>query len=142
MTQATQRNAIALAVGVLFSLGLGISGMTDPAKVIGFLDIMNWDASLLFVMVGAVGVGAIGYPLIRRRGTPICDTEFHVSNRREIDSRLVLGSAIFGVGWGLGGYCPGPAITSLVGLDPRALVFVACMIVGMLIFIRTNSNVK
>jgi hypothetical protein len=124
----------ALLAGLLFGAGLGISGMTQPDKVIGFLDVTGpWDASLGLVMVGAIGVHSLLYRLIRRRTSPLFDTVFHVPTRTELDPRLIAGAALFGVGWGLGGYCPGPALVSLATGQTGALVFVATMVVGMLL---------
>lgn len=120
------------SAGALFALGLGISGMTKPAKVIGFLDVFGaFDPTLLFVMLGAVSVHFVLYRLIIRRASPLFDTRFHLPTRKDIDGRLVIGSAIFGVGWGLGGYCPGPGLVALGGGVLPALVFVASMVVGI-----------
>lgn len=134
----SKRNAVSFFVGFLFSLGLTLSGMTQPQKVIGFLDLHAWDPSLLFVMLGAVGVHILAYPLIRRRSSPLLDTKWHVPTRKDITPRLVLGSALFGIGWGLGGLCPGPALTSIATGDLRIILFVGAMIVGMLLFKRTE----
>lgn len=136
-----KRAWVAFFVGFLFALGLGISGMTQPQKVIGFLDLTSWDPALLFVMIGAVGVHAIAYPLVRRRGSPLLDGEWHIPQRKDLTPRLFLGAAIFGVGWGLGGFCPGPALTALVSGEARALVFVGMMIVGMLLFTKTEKYI-
>lgn len=138
------KNSIsAFIVGLIFALGLGISGMTQPQKVIGFLDIFrNWDPSLMFVMVGAIVVHAILYRLIRRRSAPIFSPKWHVPENKEITKSLVIGSVIFGFGWGLAGYCPGPALTSLASFESRPLIFVASMLVGMLAFKFFNKMVK
>ena len=121
----------ALASGILFGLGLGVSRMIDPSKVIGFLDVAGaWDATLLVVMVSALAVYAVGYRLVMRRPKPILGDVFHVPTRRDVDARLVLGSAIFGVGWGLAGFCPGPALTALVLGRTEVLLFVVAMLVG------------
>ena len=124
------------AIGLVFGLGRVISGMSNPAKVLNFLDLGGiargtWDPSLAFVMAGAVMVAFIGFRLVLRRGAPILDDRFHLSDRRGIDTRLLLGPAIFGVGWGLVGFCPGPAITSLGFGSPRGVLFVAAMLAGM-----------
>jgi uncharacterized membrane protein YedE/YeeE len=124
------------AIGLLFGSGLVLSGMSNPAKVLNFLDLGGipggtWDPSLAFVMAGAVTVAFIGFRLVLRRAAPILDDRFHLSDRRGIDSRLILGPAIFGIGWGLVGFCPGPAVTSLGFGSPRGLLFVAAMLVGM-----------
>jgi len=124
------------AIGLVFGLGLVLSGMSNPAKVLNFLDLGGiargtWDPSLAFVMAGAVMVAFIGFRLVLRRGAPILDDRFHLSDRQGIDTRLLLGPAIFGVGWGLVGFCPGPAITSLGFGSPSGVLFVAAMLAGM-----------
>ena len=125
---------VAFASGVLFSVGLGISGMVQPTKVIGFLDVAGtWDPTLVFVMASSVGVYFLAHLAARKRGRPLLAGTFEIPGRSGIDLRLVGGSALFGMGWGLGGYCPGPALTSLVSGTPFALAFVASMIVGMLL---------
>jgi len=138
------KNSIsAFIVGLIFALGLGISGMTQPQKVIGFLDIFqNWDPSLMFVMVGAIAVHGVLYRLIRRRTTPLFSPKWHVPENKEITKSLVIGSVIFGFGWGLAGYCPGPALTSLASFESRPLIFVASMLLGMLAFKFFNKIVK
>ena len=106
--------------------------MTQPQKVIGFLDVFgSWDPSLAFVMVGAIGVHMIGFKLVTKRPSPLFAEKFQIPTRRDLDKRLIMGSAIFGIGWGLAGYCPGPAITSLVTLSPAVFLFVATMGAGM-----------
>ncbi len=125
------RLAIAAVAGVLFALGLLLAGMTQPTKVIGFLDITgDWDPSLAFVMMGAIGVHLIAYWLIRGRAAPLFDAKFHLPTRRDLDRRLIAGAAIFGVGWGLAGYCPGPAVVSVAAGGPT-LAFFAAMLVGI-----------
>lgn len=122
----------AFLCGVLFAAGLCLSGMTQPAKVVGFLDFTgNWDPSLAFVMGGAVLVYAIGYRLVIRRAKPALAEKFQVPAHRGLDRRLVAGSLLFGMGWGLAGFCPGPAIVSLASLDPRPIDFVVAMVLGM-----------
>lgn len=135
-TRNSMSNSLAaLVVGFIFALGLGISGMTQPQKVVGFLDLFgNWDPSLIFVMVGAIAVHIISYRLIRRRPTPFFDGQWHVPTRKDITLPLVLGSFIFGVGWALGGFCPGPAVTSLASFEIKPLVFVVSMVAGMILF--------
>jgi uncharacterized membrane protein YedE/YeeE len=124
-------NAIA---GFLFGLGLVIGGMADPAKVLNFLDLAgSWDPSLAFVMAGAVAVTFIGYKLVFRQLQPLLTARFHLPEMKHIDRRLVLGAAIFGVGWGLSGFCPGPAITSLPLLAEGTLVFIPAMLGGMMV---------
>lgn len=118
--------------GMIFAVGLGVSGMMNPAKVMGFLDITgNWDPSLAFVMVGAIGVYIIAYPLALKRKKPLLEEEFHVVKSKHIDKRLIAGQVLFGIGWGLTGICPGPGIANLVTLAPSALMFVGFMGVGM-----------
>jgi len=125
----------AFVVGAIFGIGLGISGMTMPSKVMGFLDLFGqWDPSLMFVMVGAIGVHAITYRFIRKRESPFLSTKWHVPTSNEITPKLLIGSLIFGLGWGLGGFCPGPAVTSVVSLHARPLLFVGTMIVGMFLY--------
>lgn len=122
---------IAFLGGALFSVGLGISGMTDPNKVIAFLDVTgNWDPSLAFVMAGAMVPNIILFRFILKRDKPVLDSRFHLPDNNAIDWRLVSGAALFGIGWGMSGYCPGPAITSVVGGGSLAILFVATMIVG------------
>ena len=141
-TPTLKQSISSFVVGFIFAIGLAISGMTQPQKVIGFLSLADWDASLLFVMMGAVAVHALSYPLIMRRKSPILDAKFHVPTRQDVTPRLIVGSALFGVGWGLAGYCPGPALTSLASLHVQTLVFVVTMIVGMLIFNKTERYLK
>ncbi|MBA2662213.1 MAG: YeeE/YedE family protein [Bradymonadaceae bacterium] len=126
---------VAFAAGVVFSVGLGISGMTQPSKVIGFLDFLgNWDPSLAFVMGGAVMVNLIFHRLIMRRQSPLLGAKFHLPTNNAITARVIVGSALFGIGWGLGGFCPGPALTSLVTGAVPVLVFVGSMVAGMYLF--------
>ena len=119
-----------LAAGGLFGTGRAVSGITDPARVIGFLDVFGaWDPALLFVMAGAVGVYGLGMVILRRFG----GLKLPSAGSSPIDYRLVIGSAIFGVGWGLGGFCPGPALANLGALRIEALLFVPAMATGMLL---------
>lgn len=141
-TNFIKQNTSSFVGGFLFSIGLVISGMTQPQKVIGFLNPWAWDPALLFVMIGAISVHMISYPLIRRRASPLFDTKWHIPERKDISTRLILGSAIFGIGWGLGGYCPGPAVTSLTTGDLRPVGFVAAMIAGMLFFEKTKKYLR
>ena len=121
-----------LVAGGLFGLGLALSGMTDPARVIGFLDVSGtWDPALLFVMAGAVGVYGLGMLALRRFGSQ--SLKLPTASASPIDRRLIIGAAIFGVGWGLGGFCPGPALANLGALRVEALLFVPAMAIGMLV---------
>jgi uncharacterized protein len=118
--------------GLVFGVGLLISGMTEPSKVIGFLDIFGaWDATLAFVMAGAVAVASLGFALARRRSAPVLAANFSWPARSDIDASLIVGSALFGIGWGLSGICPGPALVNLAGLSAPIIVFVATMVLGM-----------
>lgn len=127
------RALLYFVAGLLFSLGLVISGMTQPSKVVGFLDFFGqWDPSLALVMGGAILAHFPAYRLMSGRKSPLLADSFYVPSSRRIDAKLVLGSALFGVGWGLGGYCPGPAITSLVALHVDTVLFVVSMAVAML----------
>jgi uncharacterized membrane protein YedE/YeeE len=134
-----KQGALALASGALFGVGLVLGGMTKPPKVIGFLDLGGaWDPSLAFVMLGAVGVYALASRLIAGKpapllAAPLLADKFVLPARRRIDARLVSGAALFGIGWGLAGYCPGPAIVSLASASPGVVLFVAAMLVGMLV---------
>ncbi len=121
--------------GIVFALGLGIGGMTQPAKVIGFLDFTgNWDPSLAFVMIGAIAVHACFYRFIRRRPSPLFAPVFAIPSRTDIDLPLVGGAVIFGLGWGLAGFCPGPALTSLVSGKLSPAIFIVAMIAGMILY--------
>ena len=124
--------AAALLAGVLFGLGLALSGMLDPVRVQGFLDVTGaWDPSLAFVLGGAVGVSALGNLFTRHVQHPLLAAAFDIPSSRQIDAKLLGGSALFGIGWGLAGFCPGPALAALsLGL-PKAFVFVAAMLLGM-----------
>jgi hypothetical protein len=119
--------------GLVFGIGLLISGMTEPSKVLGFLDLFGaWDATLAFVMAGAVAVASAGFALARNQSAPLLASSFAWPSRRNIDAPLLIGSAVFGIGWGLSGICPGPALVNLAGLSPPIIVFVAAMMVGMI----------
>lgn len=118
--------------GLIFGIGLLISGMTQPAKVLGFLDVFGrWDPTLAFVMAGAVAASSAGYAIARRSQRPIIAAQHLWPTRTDIDRPLVVGSALFGIGWGLVGLCPGPAVVNLATLSPRLIVFVIAMIAGM-----------
>lgn len=119
--------------GLIFGAGLLISGMTQTGKVLGFLDIFGaWDATLAFVMAGAVAVSSIGFALAKRRGAPLFAAQSLWPTRKDIDAPLIVGATLFGIGWGLVGLCPGPALVNLAGLSVPVIVFVAAMAAGML----------
>jgi uncharacterized membrane protein YedE/YeeE len=132
MTSArTNAFVMALGAGFVFGTGLWISGMANPKKVLGFLDVTgNWDASLMLVMAGAVTVTLAGFRLVLARSKPLFSRAFELPTRKDIDLPLVAGAAIFGIGWGTAGYCPGPALTALATLSSESIVFVAAMLVG------------
>ena len=124
-----------LLAGLVFGLGLILSGMANPAKVLGFLDLAGrWDPSLAFVMAGAIAVGAVAFAVARRRTLSFLGAEMKLPSARHIDRRLVLGSLAFGIGWGVAGFCPGPALVALGMGQAKAVVFVAAMIGGMGLF--------
>lgn len=120
----------ALFSGLLFSIGLVMAQMTKPERVIGFLDVTNWDPTLVFVMGGGVLVYAVAFRIITKRPKPIAAPKFAVPTNRKIDGRLVFGSILFGAGWGIGGFCPGPGLTS-ISSGVSAAVFVGAMLFGM-----------
>jgi len=123
---------IALVSGLLFGGGLVLSGMTQPAKVVGFLNVLgDWDPSLALVMGGAIGVHFWAYRWVAKKERPILASQWSLPARTDIDGRLLLGAAMFGAGWGLGGYCPGPALTSVVSGASSTLWFTGAMLVGM-----------
>ncbi len=129
------RNLLCFAVGLGFGVGLCLSGMTEPDKVLGFLDLAGqWDPSLALVMGGAVAVGLVGFGAAPGRAKNLLGGAMDLPRRRDIDRPLVVGSLVFGVGWGLAGICPGPGIVDVGFLNPRALVFVAAMAAGMLAY--------
>lgn len=124
-----------LLAGLVFGFGLIVSGMANPAKVLGFLDLAGtWDPSLAFVMAGAIAVGAVAFAVARRRTVSLLGAEMRLPSSRHIDRRLVVGSLLFGVGWGIAGFCPGPALVALGMGEAKALVFVAAMLAGMGLF--------
>lgn len=129
---------LAALAGIVFGLGLAVSGMSDPAKVLNFLDVAGtWDPTLAFVMGGALCVTTPGFYLARRRARPLFETAFHLPTRSDIDGRLLAGAAIFGLGWGIAGLCPGPALADIASGMPVILAFVAAMIAGALLHDRT-----
>ncbi len=127
-------NIISVLSGTIFGFGLALSGMLSPSKVIGFLDITgNWDPSLAFVMGGGVAVTVVSFHFILKRPHPLFGEKFHLPTASNIDRRLVIGAGLFGLGWGIGGLCPGPAISSLAYASPQVAVFVVAMVAGILI---------
>jgi uncharacterized protein len=136
------RIALGFVSGLVFGLGLVISGMSDPAKVLNFLDLAGtWDPSLAFVMGGATVTAFIGYRLVWRRPAPALGTKFDVPTSTRIDRPLITGAALFGTGWGIGGFCPGPAWTALPLLAPGTLVFLPAMLAGLWLGARARSLV-
>ena len=129
--------------GLVFGVGLLLSGMANPAKVLNFLDVFGtWDPSLAFVMGGASVTAFIGYRLVWRQSVPLLDPRFEIPSRRDIDPALLMGAAIFGVGWGIGGFCPGPAWTALAFGAPGTLIFLPAMLIGILAGSRLKSNMS
>lgn len=123
-------------IGLIFGLGLLVSGMSNPAKVLNFLDFAaistgTWDGSLAFVMAGAIAVTYVGFTLVLRRSQPLLAEKFHLPGKADLDARVIAGPAIFGIGWGLAGFCPGPAFTALGLGTTAAMVFVVAMLAGM-----------
>ncbi len=124
-----------LLSGLVFGLGLIVSGMANPAKVLGFLDLAGaWDPSLALVMVGAIGVGFFAFLVAKKRTLSFIGAQMKLPTATSIDRRLVMGSTLFGVGWGVAGFCPGPGLVALGMGEPKALVFVGAMLVGMVLF--------
>ena len=131
-----------LLSGFIFGLGLTVSSMTNPAKVIGFLDITdNWDPSLMFVMIGAIAISAPLFYLLRNKTKPLFDLNFEIPTTKNIDKKLILGASIFGIGWGMVGFCPGPAIASLALLKSVSIMFVIAMASGfyMSTFVKIDN---
>ena len=129
------RMILAFVAGLVFGLGLLLSGMADPAKVLGFLDLAGaWDPSLMFVMGGALGVGGVAFAAARRRTRSLLGEPMQLPTKTAIDRRLVVGALLFGAGWGLAGFCPGPAIVALGLGEAKAVVFVGAMLAGMGLF--------
>jgi uncharacterized protein len=124
-----------LLAGLVFGLGLIVSGMANPAKIHGFLDFAGrWDPSLAFVMTGAIAVGVIAFAMANKRTVSLIGAEMKLPSARHIDRRLVVGSALFGIGWGVAGFCPGPGLVALGMGEAKAVVFVAAMLAGMAVF--------
>ncbi|TRW91525.1 YeeE/YedE family protein [Candidatus Methylobacter oryzae] len=136
-------NVNAFLVGLIFGLGLIVSGMTNPAKVIGFLDLAgDWDPSLAFVMGGAISIGAGAFTIAKKRQRSLLGEPMRLSNVTEIDKSLLAGSLVFGIGWGLSGFCPGPAVVSAAAGQTKAMIFVVSMLAGMVLYkvIQQQNN--
>jgi uncharacterized membrane protein YedE/YeeE len=132
---------VAFAIGIVFALGLAVSEMVNPARVIGFLDVAGqWDPTLLLVMVGALAVTVPAFPLILRRSAPLLADRFSLPAKTSLDQSLLLGAAIFGVGWGIGGFCPGPALAALASGSANVLMFVAAMVLGQWLATRFQKR--
>ncbi len=126
------KNILVLTSGILFGLGLSLSEMINPTVVLNFLDVFGtWDASLMFVMLGALVITTIGFSWLSKREKPLLSEKFHLPKLQDIDSQLLIGAALFGIGWGLAGYCPGPAIAGIVLGQSETLFFVGAMLIGM-----------
>lgn len=126
---------LSLLAGLMFGVGLIVSGMANPAKVLGFLDLAgSWDPSLAFVMAGAIAVGALAFAVARKRTTSLLGLEMRLPKASQLDRRLIVGSLLFGVGWGIAGFCPGPALVALGMGYGKAAIFVGAMLAGMVVF--------
>lgn len=137
------KGIIAFIVGIVFALGLGLSGMTQPHIVRGFLDVFGaWDWRLIGVMVGAIGIHVVTFKLILKRPAPILETKFHIPTKKEIDARLILGAMIFGLGWGWAGICPGPGIVGLASGKTEFVSFIISMLAGMKTFQLVAAKIK
>lgn len=137
------RGLISFIVGFLFALGLGYSGMTQTHIVKGFLDVFgNWNINLIGVMAGAIFIHSLAYYLIKKRESPLLDTKFYLPTKKDIDKRLIAGAAIFGLGWGWAGICPGPGIVSLVSGQLEIFIFVGFMLLGMGIFKMIEKRIS
>ena len=136
------KNLISLLVGLIFAVGLGISGMTQVHIVRGFLDITgDWNFNLIGVMGGAIGIHSLLFYLIKKRSSPLLDSKFHLPTKKDIDGKLLMGAALFGIGWGWAGICPGPGIVATVSGDPNILIFIGSMLIGMFVFKKIESRV-
>ncbi len=137
------RSAVIFIAGVLFAVGLGVSGMTQPHKIIGFLDLLgSWDPSLLFVMVGAVAIHSIAYITLNKQKGPVFESSYSLPNSEKISKKLIIGSLLFGVGWGLSGFCPGPGVVSLFSGNIASISFVISMLIGMFAFRQMGKGEK
>ena len=136
-----KRNIVALLAGLVFAFGLALSGMTDPGKVIGFLDVTGpWDPSLALVMAGGIGAHSLVVRWSRTASGPLFGGAFHLPKLSEVDFRLVAGSALFGLGWGAAGYCPGPALVSVAGLSISVLAFAGAMLAGIAVYHQVGTR--
>ena len=132
-----KQNLMALLCGIIFGIGLSLSHMINPNKVLNFLDITgSWDPSLIFVMLGALVVAFVSFQLILKRPAPIWVESFHISRKSSVDRPLILGAAIFGIGWGMSGYCPGPAVAGLGLLSMESVIMVAAIYLGFIAYQR------
>ncbi len=135
------RSAVGLCAGLLFGFGLALSGMMDPGRVQSFLDVTGpWSANLAFVLAGAVTIAFVGVRISRRMAHPLLDEEFYIPMKSKIDAPLIIGAVLFGIGWGLAGFCPGPAIASLSLGVSDVWVFVAAMLIGMIVHDRWRAS--
>lgn len=141
---APKQHLAAFLSGLVFAVGLALSGMTQPAKVVGFFDfsdgLTSWDPSLAFVMMAGMAVYLPVFRLVSKRRRPLLDVRFRLPTKNDIDPRLIGGAALFGIGWGLGGYCPGPALTSLGAFSSKALILVGGMMLGMFLFQQLEAR--
>ncbi len=125
---------LAMGAGFVFGTGLWVSGMANPKKVLAFLDVAgDWDPSLMLVMAGALAVALPGYRWVLKRSAPLFSAKFHLPDKKDIDPSLIAGAALFGAGWGIAGYCPGPGIAAMAGLSTESFVFVGAMVAGGLL---------
>ena len=132
-----KQNLIALLCGIIFGIGLSLSHMINPIKVLNFLDITgNWDPSLIFVMIGALAVAFVSFKWILKRPAPLLAESFHISRKSSVDKPLILGAAIFGIGWGMSGYCPGPAVAGLGLLSFESVTLVVAIYLGFFAYNR------
>lgn len=137
------KNFIAFIVGLIFAMGLGISGMTQTQVVRGFLDVFgDWNYSLIGVMAGAILVHSILFYFIKKKRSPLLDSKFHLPTRKDLDWRLITGAAIFGIGWGWAGICPGPGIVAMASGNMDIIIFIAFMLVGMGLFKLIENKIK
>ena len=137
------KNLISLLVGFLFAIGLGLSGMTQVQVVRGFLDVTgDWDMNLLGVMIGAISVHSLLFLLIKKRSSPLLDTKFHLPTKSDLDLPLIIGAALFGIGWGWVGICPGPGLVAFVSGNINIITFVISMLAGMVIFKFVEPTIR